>query len=246
LYIYTKEEYYEVINKIIASNSEIALQSKPNSNVVNLLSPKNYMKWLKMNAEYTTELDRLQARTACDPLIIEYVCYAATLTDKPTKFKNLLEKEFPEMTYDISNASLTGSYNGESVCLIIDNIFWKAATKFMGILTQNDSIFIYVKNKNNENDDYTTYTIGEFLYFMKRTYTIKIQQRYKGIGEMVADVIFATTLNPKVRRLIRFNMDNVKETLETFDLLHAKTSVMRQQRRDLLDNSEISYMDLDN
>lgn len=63
---------------------------------------------------------------------------------------------------------------------------------------------------------------------------------------MDAEVIFATTLNPKVRKLIRFNMDNIKSTKEIFDLLHAKTAEMRQRRRDLLDNSEINYMDLDN
>ena len=65
------------------------------------------------------------------------------------------------------------------------------------------------------------------------------------VGESGPDILFATTLNPKIRKLIRFNIDDMKETLETFDLLHAKNADVRQKRRELLDNSEISYMDLD-
>jgi DNA gyrase/topoisomerase IV subunit B len=66
------------------------------------------------------------------------------------------------------------------------------------------------------------------------------------LGEADSQILFATTLNPKVRKLIRFNIDDMKETINTFELLHAKTKEVRQARRDLLDNSEISYMDLDN
>ena len=66
------------------------------------------------------------------------------------------------------------------------------------------------------------------------------------MGEADSQILFATTLNPKIRRLIRFNIDDMNETLKLFELLHAKTKEVRQARRDLLDNSEISYMDLDN
>lgn len=249
VYLYSREDYYDVINKIISSNSEIAIKPDMHSKNVIPLGTKNYMKWLKMNAEYTTELNRLQARAASNPLIIEFVCYAKLVcgTDKDEcQFKDMIEEKFPEIDYDIATQTLRGSLHGESITLIADGIFWKAARKFMRILAENESIFILVKNKNDSTDRYNEYTIGEFLYEMENTYTIKIQQRYKGIGEMDAEVIFATTLNPKIRRLIRFNMDNAKETIEIFNLLHAKTAEMRQQRRDLLDNSEINYMDLDN
>ena len=66
------------------------------------------------------------------------------------------------------------------------------------------------------------------------------------LGEADPQILFATTLNPKIRKLIRFNIDDMNQTLETFNLLHAKTKEVRQIRRELLDNSEISYMDLDN
>ena len=66
------------------------------------------------------------------------------------------------------------------------------------------------------------------------------------LGEADAEILFATTLNPKIRKLIRFSIDDMQHTLETFDVLHAKSQKAREQRRELLDNAEISYMDLDN
>ena len=113
-------------------------------------------------------------------------------------------------------------------------------------MSQNDTVFVYAKNKNDTTDTYDRFTIGDFLYKMDQSYSVKIDQRYKGIGEMDAKVIFATTLNPKVRKLIRFNIDDMDKTLEIFNLLHGKNADVRQKRRELLDNSEISYMDLDN
>ena len=247
--LYSRSEYYEVINQIISNNSDIAIEVPGEVDTVVPLKKKDYMKWLQINSEYTAELDRLEARTACDPIIIEYLCYAMLITGvdkKNDRFEKMIKDKFPELNYNSANYTLSGAYDGEDISLVVDNIFWKSAKKFMKILANNDSVFIHVKNKNDDSDNYTRYTIGEFLYMMDRSYTIRIDQRFKGIGEMDAEVIFATTLNPKVRKLIRFNMDNIKATKEIFDLLHAKTAEMRQKRRDLLDNSEISYMDLDN
>ena len=150
------------------------------------------------------------------------------------------------MRYDTHDNIFAGSYNGESVTLIIDSIFWRAAKKFMQVLDMNENLWIYAKNRNIANDKFKLYTIGEFLYSMEKTYNVSINQRFKGLGESGADILFASTLNPKMRRLIRFTIDDMKKTLETFDLLHARTTEMRQARRELLDNASISYMDLDN
>lgn len=252
LYLFSKEEYYDVINKIVSNNSDIALVDSDrklpsHTTKVTPLKKKEIIRWLKMNNEYTTGLSRLEARAECNPIILEYVCYAKLLNPNSEEdFKNAIESRFEELTYDKTDHVITGSYNGESISLITDKIFWRATKKFMQILAQNPTLYIYVKNKNEESDRYDLFTIGEFLLLMDKTYAIKIDQRYKGLGEADAQILFATTLNPKIRKLIRFNIDDMDETLDVFKLLHAGTKDARQARRDLLDNSEISYMDLDN
>lgn len=247
-YLFSKEEYYDVIDKVIADNSEVSL-CEEDTNVVTPLKKKELRQWLRMNSEYVSELRRLESRSSCNTTVLEFVCYYGiiTATDKnENRFKKLIEKQFPEIEYSTEDHVLAGSYNGESVTLIIDNIFWRASKKFTSILAQNPSLMIYVKNKNSDNDRFEKCTIGEYLILMDNTFQIKISQRYKGLGEADSEILFATTLNPKIRRLIRFNIDDMKKTLEVFGMLHAKTADARQQRRDLLNNSHISYMDLDN
>ena len=248
LYLYNKSDYYAVINKIIAENVEVAL--KTDQDVVNPLKKKELLRWLDLNKEYTSELKNLKSRAYCNMDVIEYVCYANIVSgDSLGIFKDMIEERFEELIFDVREKSISGSYRGENVSLIVDDIFWKFSKKFCGIVRQNleiGDLIIYVKNKNEEHDRFDEFTIGQFLLSMENTYTIKIDQRYKGIGEMDADIIFATTLNPKMRKLVRFTVDDMTKTLETFRLLHAKTPQARKERRDLLDNSPITYMDLDN
>ena len=185
LWLFSKEEYYDVINKIISENSELALEdtsakTKRNAAVIPL-KKKETLKWLKMNAEYTTELTRLEARSACNPTILEYVCYAKLVCGKDLHaFKTMVEKYFDELDYDMNSDVISGSYNGEAISLIVDSIFWRAAKNFMKVLDRNPSLFLYVKNKNDDNDRYDKFTIGAFLFLMEKTYTVKIEQRYKG------------------------------------------------------------------
>lgn len=248
LYLYTREEYYNVINKIIADNTSLALPIKWDSKDVVPLKKKGAKDWLSTNVEYTTELTRLKARTSCEATaVLEIVCFAKLISNgDDEKMQKVIKTELPEIVYDVEGYLLDGSYKGQSVSLIIDDIFWRAAKKILKIMSQNDTVFVYAKNKNDATDTYDRFTIGDFLYKMDQSYSVKIDQRYKGIGEMDAKVIFATTLNPKVRKLIRFNIDDMDKTLEIFNLLHGKNADVRQKRRELLDNSEISYMDLDN
>ena len=81
---------------------------------------------------------------------------------------------------------------------------------------------------------------------MELTVKLIIEQRYKGVGEVTADLLFATTMNPKYRKLYCITIEDMNEALATFELLHGKSSELRERRRQLLDNAQISYMDIDN
>jgi len=247
LWLFTKEDYYNVVNQIIADNVEIALPVTDGDNdAVVPLSKKDTIKWLEMYYDYNFELSRLEKRTVCNPLVLEYICYYKSIANDELHFKELIEKQFPEVTYDIADKLLIGSYDGTFISVVIDSLFMKMAGNFMKIVSDSPSIFIYCKNKNDENDRFDKMTIGSFLRTMNSLYDVKIERRFKGLGEMNPEVLFATTLNPKLRRLVRFTIDDMERTKKTFELLHARNDQMRQERRDLLDNAKISYMDLDN
>ena len=179
--LYSRSEYNDVINQIISNNSEIAIEVPGDKNNVVPLKKKEYYRWLKMNTEYTTELDHLEARASSGNLmILEFVCYAYMMSKNDKEFGQMITDQYPELAYNAASETITGSNDGESTSLIVDDIFWNNAKKFMKLLSNNDSLYIHVKNKNDTDGEYTRYTIGEFLYKMEKTYTIDIQQRYKG------------------------------------------------------------------
>ena len=70
-------------------------------------------------------------------------------------------------------------------------------------------------------------------------YTI---QRSKGLGENDAEMMWLTTMNPKTRRLIKINPDNVKELIsEKFDLWLGDNL---QGRKDYIAENGYMYLDL--
>lgn len=188
-WLYDKKEYYSLYNTIIASNTTIAYEepsardkntrSKKSSKDVRVLSKKEKIEWLELNSEYTLELNNLAKKAYCANYILEYVCWDLILTgENEKKFKTMIEQQFPEMTYDLYNHSLTGSWNGEHFSLICDRLFVKSAKRFITLLSSNPSLFIYCGNKEGENME--EMTIGQFYDLMYNRHGLSILQRFKG------------------------------------------------------------------
>ena len=247
-WLYDKYEYYHMYNTIISNQVEIALEN-PDKTVVEL-SKKQAYEWLKDNSEYNLELSNLGKKAATSETLVEYVCYYKLFTssykDPEKKFKKLIEKEFPEMTYDLKNMSLMGTWDGKWYTLICDGLFMKYAKRFLQEVSKNRSIFLYSRNKSDKDSKLVRSTIGEFFKEVYSTYNVKIEQRFKGLGESDVELLFITTMNPKTRKLYRFNNDKDELTSEILRTFHGKSEKMREKRRDLLDNSKISYADIDN
>jgi DNA gyrase/topoisomerase IV subunit B len=246
-WLFDKNEYYNLLNELIANNIEIAISSfnSKDNEVINLVG-KEKMEWLQLNEEYLLELDSLVKKTACNPLILEYVCaYKLIHLNDEVKFKLAIEKQFDELNYDMNEQVLLGSHKGEFVSLIVDKLFLKSAKRFITLLSKNPGFIIYCKNKNSVEDKFDGMTIGSFLSLMGTQFNVPIEQRYKGLSEAQPSVLFTTTVNPKTRFLIRLTIDDLQKTLGIFEMLHGRDNDMRGKRRELLENSNFKLSDID-
>ena len=248
-WLYDKNEYYEMLNKIIVDNCDFALEDpkgKGKLPKVITLTDREKLRWLSMNNEYKLELDNLGKKAACDPRILEMVCYLKSKYPDPRDFKQQIEKVYPEMNYDVRTESLIGSWEGHFFTLICDKLFDKSAQRFMRELSRNESLFVWYKNKKESSQKLTRATIGDLLETMDRVFNVKIDQRFKGLGEADAELLFKTTVNPKYRKLLQISIKDAREATETMKLLHGKSAPLREARRELVDNTHLSYADIDN
>jgi len=65
-------------------------------------------------------------------------------------------------------------------------------------------------------------------------------------GEADTSILFATTVNPKTRKLIRLNIIDLENALSIFETLHGKSKELREQRRNILGNTNFNLTDIDN
>lgn len=257
-YIFDKVEYYHLYHKIIANSLDISVvhphtetQMIKGTGDVIQLNKNEKIAMLDGTVDYYDELQTLQKRSFCNPVVLEYVCYFLTMAKDREMFQQMISKKFPELTYVQEYESIIGSYNGENISLIVDRIFMQMARRFLNMIAENASIFyVLVKNGKDGNapkqDDWELMTYGQFMEMCAKTFMIDIEQRYKGIGEGKADMTFPSMMNPKTRKLIRITMDDAEDAMKTICLLHGSSDEMRKARRKMLAEADITLQDIDN
>lgn len=243
-YLFDKHEYYDIFNHVVADNVQIALVAD-DGKMEKELKKSETIDWLEINVQYLYYLRNLSKKSACIAYVAETICWDLLQTGlKPDRFKKRIEKDFPEMKFDLIDRSLTGSFEGQYVSAIVDDIFLKNAKKLMKIMTMNPTFYVACRNANDKKDDYDLYSIGQFLNMMDSKYSIDLEQRFKGVGEVEPDLLFRSTLNPKARKLYRFTMNDIKAAMATINILHGRTS--SDQRKNLINDSNFTLEDIDN
>ena len=256
-YLFDKWEYYSVYHKSISNAVSVRMlhpQKKSDilkgAGVVTELNKKKSIEMLDSVIEYYPELKTLGKRAFCDLDILEYICYFKVMTvnapDPEKEYTELLMKKFPELHYDPERQSMQGSYNGKSVTLIIDDIFFNMAKRMLRLIAEAPAFYVMIRGKNDETDTWDVMTMGQFLAMCERNFEVDIIQRYKGLGESETYMIFPSMMNPKTRKLLRITMTDAKEAMKTMELMHGDTAALREERRKLLREADITLQDIDN
>lgn len=242
-YLCNKKEFNLLYNNIVASSIRFWIIDEKGNPIQR--SKTETISFFDMNKHYYKSLELLAGREACDYHIIEHVCNAIVLYGLgTTDMVEYLKIALPEMYYNPDEKSLVGSYYGKSYGLIVNNSFMAVAKDFLNIFTQNQSMYVMYVNKNKSSDDVPEkVTIGDFFKNIYHDFDITAKQRFKGLGEAEAMLLFETTVNPKTRRLIRLTMEDREKAIKTMELLHGDDALAK---RDLLESAEIDEDDIDN
>ena len=242
-FIFDKHEYQSLIGNIISTGVKIqAFNGKDFED----MDKGEIKSWLRLNRLYLDILNALSKKTACHPDIIEVVCEALCSYTTEKVFSKKLNSVYPEMSYDSDTKSYQGIYKFKNYGIVIDDLFINMTEKLTDLIAENPAFMYRFKNANkDENDAWTSGTIGQTLAQIHDKFVdIDITQRFKGLGEVKPQLMFYSTLNPKVRKLVRLTMDDRKKVMEDLALLHGKNNA--QARRDMLFAMDIEEDDLDN
>lgn len=258
-WLYDKYEYYNLYHSIIADNVDLWFEDTPDDVLksgktpkitapyITKFSKKQVIEWMNLTSEYSTELNNLGKKAACNTTLLEIICSFKRHFKNKKDFETAIKNNFPEMHYDPANESLMGSWEGDYFSLICDKLFDYSASRYLQQLYKNaDNVYVWFKSKKDTDGTPTRCTVGQFLDIMTSTINLKIEQRFKGVGEAEAPLLFKTTVNPKFRKLYKITIEDIKEAKATFELLHGKSADLRERRRELLDSASISYADIDN
>ncbi len=118
--------------------------------------------------------------------------------------------------------------------------------RFMNPLVANGYVYIaqpplyYVKQNKNEYYTYSDKELEELLARIGKQNVVV--QRYKGLGEMNAEQLWETTMNPEGRTILKVNLTDAIEADETFSMLMGDKV---EPRRDFITSHALEVRNLD-
>jgi DNA gyrase subunit B len=127
--------------------------------------------------------------------------------------------ELPKLRYHKIVTMTDADVDGAHIRTLLLTFFYR----FMKPLVENGHIYIaqpplyYIKQQKNEYYVYSDKELEELLQKIGRQ-NITVQ-RYKGLGEMNAEQLWETTMNPESRTILRVTLEDAVEADQTFSML---------------------------
>ncbi|QVK19241.1 DNA topoisomerase IV subunit B [Mycoplasmatota bacterium] len=138
-----------------------------------------------------------------------------------------------KINYDKIIIMTDADTDGAHIQILLLTFFFR----FMTPLIENKKIYIAlpplykISKKSNIDYAYSDEELSEKTKKTRGNYTI---QRFKGLGEMNADQLWETTMNPETRTLVRVNIEDAIEADHFFTILMGDQV---EQRRDWIDHN---------
>lgn len=230
-YVLNKTEYREICVEKIVANMKLYDEKD------NALS-KNYFKELiRKNIYYTEELRYLVRFFLVHPDILE-----VTVRYRHEKnFNRIINRLFKEMQYD--HGIVYGVYNNNYQYLVLNDIFDEKSKKLSEYIRiiNNDELWYGFTDKSHS--DIQHVTIGQLMTYAEENYIPETKSRIKGLGELPANILWDTVLNPKNRELIQLTTNDVNDMIDKLTVLHGRDS---DARKNLMSHYILNREDIDN
>ncbi|MDE7209801.1 MAG: DNA gyrase subunit B, partial [Clostridia bacterium] len=148
-----------------------------------------------------------------------------------------------KLKYDRIICMTDADVDGSHIRILLLTFFYR----FMKPIVEQGHVYIAQpplykvtqKGSKKENYFYDDISLEEFLVSIGRKGEI---QRYKGLGEMDAEQLWDTTMNPETRTLLRVNLKDAEEADEIFTVLMGDEP---EKRRTFIEENANLVKDLD-
>jgi DNA gyrase subunit B len=237
IYIKNKEEYNTFIDSKIVRNFTVG---KIQGGKVVPMKADEVKKLLKETRSYLTDLNNVSSRFALDNSLVELL---TIYSSKELKTLGLaVKKTFPEMNAKLTKAGLflEGLIGDSYQSIMVNDTFILELDKLISIYKELGIGQFALKGSNDAKAQKVT--LSELLTRVYKEATPKNRQRYKGLGEMNADQLWETTMDPSKRKLIQLTIDDIERVEERLNTLMGKNADLR---KGFMAEFEIDPEDLD-